>query len=538
MARYVLSKDNDKIILTDTKTGKKRVLTIDDIDYVVDDNQKLRDENTIATYFRLKEEDFKPKTITKKANLVQEYKQALNKEKADTFDYVADFLNKAKLIPSEIKSLAELPDESTINKFDRTPQEKTNIIRLFQEMKSDLDKKKVNTFDFIKSYLNRNQKFDLKSKYDDVNHMVHDLIPELPKETKINNLQELYDMKIKKLGNIDLEKLNDIVTRLTILNDDKLEYLPKYHVFRLKNILNLKEYADNEANALSFDDLKKLFNDIKAIMGNKFKNTDFSELLNKIKIGNINRKTLDERFKQLINLIANFKDTTTYFILNVLGMPILGMNATQFKDINIPELANKKLSYFDNLDNIEKIPALISPDYIKIYISSLKGEVDNIRADNMVFPPITKTKIENIDRKKIPKYLFNMFIDYVKKLDPQYENRVNNDLNNIAFGLDSEDFAGGWTDKTLTRIDVIIDTLKGMGIGMGWSDRTLTRIDNIMSQLNGMGLCSGDEIAGGWTDKTLTRIDNIFSQLNGMGLSGGWTDKTLTRIDDILSQLM
>ena len=42
MARYVLSKDNDKIILTDTKTGKKRTLTIDDIDYVVDDNQKIK----------------------------------------------------------------------------------------------------------------------------------------------------------------------------------------------------------------------------------------------------------------------------------------------------------------------------------------------------------------------------------------------------------------------------------------------------------------------------------------------------------------
>ena len=140
MARYVLSKDNDKIILTDTKTGKKRTLSIDDIDYVVDDNQKLRDENTISTYFRLKEEDFKPKTMTKKANLVQEYKQSTIKEKSDTFDYVADFLDKVKLLPSELKELSDLPDESTIDNFSRPPQEKEHIISLFKELKENLNR--------------------------------------------------------------------------------------------------------------------------------------------------------------------------------------------------------------------------------------------------------------------------------------------------------------------------------------------------------------------------------------------------------------
>jgi ribosome assembly protein YihI (activator of Der GTPase) len=90
-------------------------------------------------------------------------------------------------------------------------------------------------------------------------------------------------------------------------------------------------------------------------------------------------------------------------------------------------------------------------------------------------------------------------------------------------GYADGNFAGSWTDKTLTRIDVIIDTLKGMGIGMGWSDKTLSRIDDILSQLKGMG----DEIAGGWTDKTLNRIEIIMDTLKDMGNGVILTDKDI-----------
>ena len=44
-SRYSLSKNGDILILTDKKTLKSRNLDIDDIDYVIDDNQKFRDTN-------------------------------------------------------------------------------------------------------------------------------------------------------------------------------------------------------------------------------------------------------------------------------------------------------------------------------------------------------------------------------------------------------------------------------------------------------------------------------------------------------------
>ena len=522
MARYVLSKDNDKIILTDTKTGKKRTLSIDDIDYVVDDNQKLRDENTISTYFRLKEENFKPKTMTTKANLVQEYKQATTKEKADTFDYVGDFLEKAKLLPKEIKSLAELPDESIINKFNRPQQEKDYIIRLFQEMKNDLEKKKINTFDFIKSYLNRNEKFDLESKYDDLNAMVHDLLPKLPKEPKINNLQELYDMGIKKLGNIDLEKLNEMIMRLNILKNKKLRYNTKKYIFYLKDPIDIDNYTNREKDLYNIVDLKDLFNSIKEKLKEHY--NDFIDTsINEVNLqGASTLSNVQDRFKNLMNEIKKYPVVEKYFIDEIINKPVLGLYKNQFNGVDIESLLNNKLKYFDNLNKIEQAANIIAPGYIKIYLKSAKNidDIDNIK--DFVFPPIHK---KGSDRKNLPKYLFNDFMSYIGQIDPDWEERENNRDNEIiaeGFGT-GENLAGSWTDKTLTRIDVIIDTLKGMGIGMGWSDKTLSRIDNILSQLKGMG----DEIAGGWTDKTLNRIEIILDTLKGMGNGVILTDKDL-----------
>lgn len=515
MARYVLSKDNDKIILTDTKTGKKRTLSIDDIDYVVDDNQKLRDENTISTYFRLKEEDFKPKTMTKKANLVQEYKQSTIKEKSDTFDYVADFLDKVKLLPSELKELSDLPDESTIDNFSRPPQEKEHIISLFKELKENLNRKKVNAFEFIKSYLKRNMDFDLESKYKNLNQMAHDLIIGLPEETKINNLQELYDKGIKKIGNIDLEKLNDMVNRLRVLLSKDLLVDKTKLLFFSKNPINIEEYIEREPEEFKeYDDLKNLFETIRKKLEEKF-DLKGTTIKNTKLTGVTNMYQLKEKFKTYINEIKKYSEVLKYFIEGVLDKPFLGINKTQFNGVNIKSLVNENLKYFDDLNKIQQAINILSPGYIKVYLKAAKNynDVDN---EDIIYPPYKKNKINT---KDLPIYLFNDFMSIIEEIDPNWRDRVNNRNTEIT----GEGLGMGWTDKTLTRIDVIIDTLKGMGIGMGWSDKTLSRIDNILSQLKGMG----DEIAGGWTDKTLNRIEIIIDTLKGMGNGVILTDKDI-----------
>jgi hypothetical protein len=36
-----------------------------------------------------------------------------------------------------------------------------------------------------------------------------------------------------------------------------------------------------------------------------------------------------------------------------------------------------------------------------------------------------------------------------------------------------DEIAGGWTDKTLNRIEIIMDTLKGMGNGVILTDKDI-----------------------------------------------------------------
>ena len=224
---------------------------------------------------------------------------------------------------------------------------------------------------------------------------------------------------------------------------------------------------------------------------------------------------LQNKFKELITEFKKYPEVLQYFIDGILDKPVLGINKTQFNGVDIKSLVNDNLKYFNDLNKIQQAINILSPGYIKVYLKAVKNynDVDN---EDIIYPPYKKNKINT---KDLPKYLFNDFISIIEEIDPNWHERVNNRNTEIT----GEGLGMGWTDKTLTRIDVIIDTLKGMGIGMGWSDKTLSRIDSIISQLKGMG----DEIAGGWTDKTLNRIEIIMDTLKGMGNGVILTDKDI-----------
>ena len=516
MARYVLSKDNDKIILTDTKTGKKRVLTVEDIDYVVDDNQKLRDENTIATYFRLKEEDFKPKTVTKKANLVQEYKEAKKYDKSDInqTDPMLDFINKFNLTSLERTSLAQMPYKETIRKFDRPEGEKNVMLNDFQRVTEKIIEKGIkNIEEYIKNYL-----------------------------TKYNNdhpvlFEDIFLVKSNYKNTADYEKIKKYIDDGNHIN----------------NLEDLYKQGINVFKGIQLGCLNQLFNNYQ-----QAKNLMNEPWLEKYKIGMKIQKNNNNWY-----MIYNFNNTEVlsdiYFIITVFitifDVKLIGTKET------LLSIYEQGLKFFNNINSINQL---------SIYAQSIENKIGldaydynyqlGIWFENKytAITPVNGFTQNEIQTKymKIKKYaeacniqpndtqfnqIFSSFKELVMKVLKPWPSLIAggkkiinpDDLINDESSGTSENFAGGWTDKTLTRIDVIIDTLKGMGIGMGWSDRTLTRIDDILSQLNGMGLCSG------WTDKTLTRIDDILSQLNGMGneIAGGWTDKSLTRIDNILSQL-
>lgn len=490
MARYALSKDNDKIILTDTKTNKKRILTVDDIDYIVDDNQKLRDENTISTYLRLKEEDFKPKTVTKKANLIQEYKEAKKYEKNDInkTDPMLDFINKFNLTSLEREALILLPYKETIRKFERPEGEKNVMINDFQLVTEKIIEKGIkNTEEYIKNYLIKYQKehpvifediFLLKSNYK--NEADYEKIKKYINEgNHINNLEDLYKQGIKVFKGIQLSCLNQLFNNYQ----------------QVKNFTNEPWYE-------------------------KYKITT-----------NLQKNNNQWIF---IYIFQNIENLTEIAFYTAVYNQIFDINFVSSQEVLLA-MYKQGLKFFDTIDKIDllsKQTQNIENKYgLDIYDYNYQLGIIKDNKYIAIMPENGFTQNE-IDSKsmKIIKYAkafdkvstdtqlnqifisFKQFVMTVLKPWPSLiaggKKIISSDdsTNNEDFAKD-ENLAGGWTDKTLTRIDVIIDTLKSMGIGMGWSDRTLTRIDKIFSQLNGMGLCTG------WTDKTLTRIDRILSQL-------------------------
>lgn len=487
MARYVLSKDNDKIILTDTKTGKKRTLSIDDIDYVVDDNQKLRDENTISTYFRLKEEDFKPKTMTKKANLVQEYKEAKKYDKSDinSTDPMLDFINKFNLTSIERTALAQMPYKETIRKFSRPEGEKNIILNDFQRVTEKIIEKGIkNTEEYIKNYFTKYnndhpllfEDLFLQKKYYKNDADYEKIKKYIEDGNHIKNLDDLYKQGINVFGHIQLGCLDRFFENYQSVKNflNNKEWLAKYNIttnIENENTMWYISYnlSNDEYMADSFLTIKvnnKIFDRIliptEELLKTVFENgLKYFDDINKISLLS----------KQIAKVITN-RDLTIYDYQYQLGI---------------------------NIDN-KYIP-----------ISSDDFSNDDIKRKNIQIKKYAEALKQNKDDTNFVSifYVFKDFVETVLKPWPS--------------NYGGENLAGSWTDKTLTRIDVIIDTLKGMGIGMGWSDKTLSRIDKIISQLKGMG----DEIAGGWTDKTLNRIEIILDTLKGMGNGVILTDKDL-----------
>ena len=490
MARYVLSKDNDKIILTDTVTGKKRVLTVDDIDYVIDDNQKLRDENTISTYFRLKEENFKPKTITKKANLLQEYKEAKKYDKSDinSTDPMLEFINKFKLTSLERESLILMPYKETIRKFDRLDGEKNVMLNDFQRVTEKIIEKGIkNTEEYIKNYLIKYNKehpvlfediFLVKSNYK--NEADYEKIKKYINDgNHINNLEDLYKQGIKVFKGIQLGCLNQL------FNNNQ----------RVKNFTNEAWYEKYKKTAAVVKSAGQW------LIMYKFQHTEI--LTNVVFYIIVYNRIFDINFipSQEI-LLAIYKQGLKFF--DTIDKINLLSNQTQ-------SIENKYgLNAYDDMYQL----GIFKDDKF----ISIKPE-NNFTDDEINNKTMKITKYANaldIDPKNTEfNQIFSSFKEFVITVLKPWPSLIAGGKKIISSddSTSDENFAGGWTDKTLTRIDVIIDTLKGMGIGMGWSDKTLTRIDSIFSQLNGMGLAGGENLAGSWTDKTLTRIDNILTQL-------------------------
>ena len=526
---YKLTKNGDSLILTNKKTQKTRVLEIDDANYVFDDYNHFRDSNIIENYFKLKEEQYTPPLQTKTADYVKEYKEAENLYTKKYEDIIERFIKKFNLSLDEIEKLSKIPDDNSIKKFNRSEEEKKEIINSFKVMKKELkEDKKIETdpFTYLKSYFK--DYYETKKVIDFVNVSINDFIKNKEKYTteedyekiknkKIESLDDLANLGIKQFSNINLVKLTNYITKLAMIC--KRVESSNNNPISLKNI-NQPEFINSKLKYWWCITMNPQDGGITG--GEKKEYTSLTD-----------NNVSNEKILFCLSIIS-FLLTTFYKTISKIYEEELESHKT-ITDL-IYSLCENGLKYFDSsvkisiLENIynnftqEKIydfyPRLYVNPNIEKNVSfinftvykedcpyiSLLGDVytKTLKADNntLKYPDITTAynKIKDI-------------FDYCKRK---------------LTGMGNQQ-SSGWTDTTLTRIENIKDVLKDYSSGVinqssGWTDTTLTRIENIKDILNGYN--------SGMVSPSLLRVMSK-TKSSGSNSSSGWTDTTLTRIERI-----
>lgn len=230
--RFTITKNEDTLILTDKKTQKARILEPKDIDYVIDDNQRIRDSNVIDNYFRLKDDKSELRFNTKKADYVAEYKEAEKYTNKKYQDSVDDFLSKWNFSKEELDNLASVPDESTIRKFEtRTEEEKKTIANDFRLMKKALlEERKITTdpFTYLKAYFKNYVSVEemeslARLKIDDYLHnrafYSNDYEYDKLKGSELKSLKDIKDLKVDYFGHINIDLLENFTKRIKLIKD-------------------------------------------------------------------------------------------------------------------------------------------------------------------------------------------------------------------------------------------------------------------------------------------------------------------------------
>lgn len=505
--RYKLVKNEDKLILTDKKTLKSRVLEVEDIDYVVDDNQKLRDPSITENYFRLKDEPYEPKMSTKTADYVKEQKEADKITGKIQQDIVEQFIKRHKLTDEEIKLLADIPDIESIKKFkNRDMSDIKAIINDFKVMKKDLvEDKKIGTdaFNYLKAYF----KSYKKSADEKINEEIVETILKNPsfydkkdtekiKEIQDITIQKIYDSGVKNINNINLTYLQNFINRIK----------------KLMTIFNnpvVSKVEIDESAVSEYD----------------------PEFLNYIRF-QAHPKDMNIWAERTVEEIEKFRDLAIYGVIkNLIIDELIKLKIIDYTRLKeeLNNLVNQGLDYFSTYNKLHMLGTLIKQNKDKVYEFSID---------------IYRSSPKNYLKFEKPKSFTTLNLTREATLPNKTSILQGKLTENGETLLDSL--------RKLIRIvqsGIIYDFARGMA--SGWTDDTLSRIENIQTILNRYGfgtinpallrVMDRNRIKGsGWTDNTLTRIENIQTILNryGYGMkASGWTDDTLTRIEKINSTL-
>lgn len=276
-----LLKQDNKIVLYDDIHDKYITIEPDDLNYIFDDNNKLRDNETILNYFKFKHNDFKENKkgyTSKKIDLSKQQDETL---KNINKDYLTQsFLSKVNGL-SELDRIAFIknPTINTIKRFSTDTQTINKLVKIFEDIKKTTVEIRDNGNDID----------------DMINYIItNDVKVSIPKaikttlETNINNYL---------IGKIQKEDLLEIVKQYR----DKFKNNEEYNKF-IKIITDLKQQPkDKEDKPVEQPkEIKEILNDnfkeeqTKIINKDDFNDDGFNEAS---KLNMLNQLTPENIFK-------------------------------------------------------------------------------------------------------------------------------------------------------------------------------------------------------------------------------------------------
>ena len=582
---FSLTKVNNKIILNDIKHDKKYQIDIDEIDYIVGDDNKLRNDSIIERFIELRENKDKPiKMVSKEADLKKEYKEAERKNISNVGMLIDKFIEKYNLSAYDLKILADIPDDVGIRKLKKNDIITRNMMYDLRDLKKKIkeeDQTIADSFNYMKSYLSSYNRTLSKTDKELLEFIRNpDNYEGIWKEKcdRYNDFIEVINSGCPRVGTI---KLN-IITRhrnffeavLNVKNDTKLDFWNNDKIDLIKGLfspdtLNKNIYYGTDLTKESkyFCGVQISSNYITALF-EKFDEFSREQIKNILTLE-------DKDFYIKYNNIMALGDITSTINLSSINTAYLGgfgSDITKKKTMTITnptfnpikennKLFNKKHFYSYTVDETMKMHDLNEEkDTIQEQLSNLNDKMKKIEKKKIKTKEDKKTlEKQREEYDKLQKTLDEKK-DNLKKLNKN-DNVKNEEIYGQLYGINSiiglstaykksngmgsdkfNPSASGWTDTTLTRIDNILETLRNSS-GRLYMGRGPDFIQNNPGNL----YCLNNRECSGWTDTTLTRIDNILETLKKCSgfkkgirfnpSASGWTDTTLTRIDNIIETL-
>ena len=419
----LINKDN-KIYLYDELKDKYKLIQPDDLEHILDDNNKLYPDETIRIYFKFKEGKYKTNKkgyISKKANIKQEYKAALDQTQKDYI--VSRFLNDISgLRDIDRMAFVKSPTIQTIKKFSVDEETKKKLINKFN--------------DISKNYIT------IKDDGDDINDMFNYFISNNINISLSQAAREVIKSILKDFrdGKLTVEQVKDKLT----LNKSKF-YDPQkpdnYERFmkRIEMLLNVSQ--DDLKSATKKTEIDKELEKVNEIVDEAIPD-------NKVLVLDKSEFEDDEAFEQAKTLNNNnmfvpseiFKSSK----IKKYNNSYFGTNAAAYRILKYLS-NNKELEYDDEVKHEEK------GDY---YITTLKTEFGDITIpidkNQYLYEPL-KNIMDSLKRDDNAKIDFNISDDIfntegntlnklIEKSKSKENKKISKDLKNYdVFEFDLKD---------------------------------------------------------------------------------------------------